>query len=154
MISKHLPNSLTADTDKDTTKKNRYKAGDAVIWLRKETGNKQLEDKTTRGLTNCVLAYVEHLGGYISEVDNRGRFNNDLKRFTPSRIKNGFPDLVACINGKFVGIEIKAGRDRIREAQIQTSYDIQRAKGYYLLCKSFQSLYDFIEDRRCKNAGC
>jgi hypothetical protein len=120
-----------------------------VKYLRQVTG-KYHEDKSTRGLTNCVLAYIRHIGGFVSEIDNRGIYNSELQIFVPSRIVNGFPDIVACIKGRFVGIEIKAGKDRQRSAQYETQIAISEAKGIYFLCRDFQSLFDFVESRRSK----
>lgn len=145
--------SRTTTTDetflKQTNKQPRYKATEAVKYLRLVTG-KQHEDKTTRGLTNCILAYIHHLNGFVSEVDNRGIYNKELQKFVPSRIVNGFPDIVACINGRFVGIEIKAGKDRQRQAQYETQIAITEAKGIYFLCRNFQSFFDYVEARRAK----
>lgn len=44
--------------------------------------------------------------------------------------KSGVPDLVACIGGKFVGIECKAGKGKPTGLQEKNLMDISSAGGY------------------------
>jgi hypothetical protein len=46
---------------------------------------------------------------------------------------NGTPDILACLGGKFVGIEAKAGRGRLTQLQIKSLRDIHRAGGSALV---------------------
>lgn len=43
--------------------------------------------------------------------------------------RSGIPDIVCCVNGKFVAIECKAGGNKPTELQISEINAIRRAKG-------------------------
>lgn len=55
--------------------------------------------------------------------------------------KAGIPDIIACINGKFIGIEVKAPNGRPSELQKRSVRLIQESKGigYILYPKDFES---------------
>lgn len=126
----------------------RHKASQAVQWLRKAVNKPDLKDKTAHQISECVILYITYLGGYASEIDNRGYFNPVTNKWQPSRTKNGIPDILACFKGRFIGIEVKAGNDRMRNEQLNTRLEILRAKGYFFECRNFQSFYDFVESKR------
>jgi hypothetical protein len=48
----------------------------------------------------------------------------------------GSPDILACIKGRFVGIECKVGRDWQKPAQKAFAAALTRAGGIYLLARS------------------
>ncbi len=133
------------------SQKERYKASQAVQWLRKAVNKPDLKDKTAHQISQCVILYLEHLGGCATEIDNRGYFNPVTNKFQQSRTKNGVPDILACLKGKYLGVEIKAGNDRMRPEQLVFRDEILRAGGYFFECRNFQSFYDFIESKRAKN---
>jgi Holliday junction resolvase len=47
--------------------------------------------------------------------------------------RSGIPDLVCCVNGKFVGIECKAGSNKPTELQLRELRAIQAAGGRSLV---------------------
>lgn len=57
--------------------------------------------------------------------------------------KTGLPDIVAILspNGKYCGVEVKTGKDRLRPEQIGTLANIKRVGGIGIVVKDFQ---DFI----------
>lgn len=65
----------------------------------------------------------------------------------------GIPDIVACVNGKFVGIEVKRPGAKNEQSEVQKvhEYNINRAKGIYLLVDSLdevkRNLDEFIDYR-------
>lgn len=46
---------------------------------------------------------------------------------------SGAPDFILCVNGFFVGIECKAGKNTLTKLQERVQHDIAQAGGYYLL---------------------
>lgn len=60
----------------------------------------------------------------------------------------GTPDIVACINGKFVGIELKNpnGKDKSTLLQNITLDMIQSSNGYTLLTNSYYDYLDFYKE--------
>jgi Holliday junction resolvase len=91
------------------------------------------------------MLYINHLGGFCSEIDNKGFWNKSLNRFVPSKTRNGIPDVIACIGGRFIGIEVKAGNDTMRQAQYEVCIEIEQAKGRYFIAKNFQSFFEWIQ---------
>ncbi|MBE6089864.1 MAG: VRR-NUC domain-containing protein [Clostridium beijerinckii] len=82
-------------------------------------------------------------------------FENEIKKFLSALpntwffkywagpySKSGIPDIVACVNGYFVGIEVKAENGHASELQKRNIKLIQRAKGYgYIVYpKDFEKL--------------
>lgn len=56
--------------------------------------------------------------------------------------KSGVPDIIACVNGHFVGIEVKASNGHASELQKRNIRLIQSAngKGYIVYPKDFEKL--------------
>lgn len=47
--------------------------------------------------------------------------------------RSGVPDIIACLRGKFVAIECKAGDNKVTALQEKALFDIQKAKGFALV---------------------
>ena len=47
--------------------------------------------------------------------------------------KSGIPDILACVNGYFVGIEVKAPNGKPSELQLYNLREIEKAGGYGIL---------------------
>ena len=56
--------------------------------------------------------------------------------------KKGCPDIVGCMNGKFIGIELKVGKNKLSPFQQQAKLEIEEAGGEYW---EVRSLDDVIE---------
>ena len=67
---------------------------------------------------NKIKRYLRECGCY--EVKYHGN------KFSTS----GTPDILACVNGYFLGIEVKAQNGRPTELQLQKIKDIRRAGGF------------------------
>lgn len=63
-------------------------------------------------------------------------------------MKVGIPDIIACIEGIFVGIEVKSTIGRQSEAQIVCENNINRALGEYWLVDSHEEFLDKINKLR------
>ena len=76
-----------------------------------------------------------------------------FKHAAGAAMKVGIPDIICCIKGKFVGIEVKQENGHQSAAQKVTCKNIQAAGGEYWLVWSYE---DFVEQfnafaRRIKN---
>jgi uncharacterized membrane-anchored protein len=62
--------------------------------------------------------------------------------------KVGIPDIIACVNGRFVGIEVKAANGHPSELQKRTVRLIQQANGiaYILYPKDFKNFKKDMND--------
>ena len=80
-----------------------------------------------------------------------------VKFFANSYTKKGVPDVLACVNGYFVGIEVKAQNGHASELQIHNIEQIRNAGGFAFvvypsgfqeLCKIVTNLkYGYHTDR-------
>lgn len=89
-------------------------------------------------------------------------FENKVKRFLQSEgawfikywggaafTKSGIPDLLVCLNGQFLGVELKAPRGVPTDLQLHTLREIDDAGGYAVLLypddfERFQTMVRYI----------
>ena len=71
---------------------------------------------------NKIKKLLKDSGAYIIKYWGGGEFT-----------KSGVPDLLVCLNGRFMGIEIKATRGKPSELQLHNLKQIQKAGGIALL---------------------
>lgn len=57
----------------------------------------------------------------------------------------GSADLVGCVNGQFVALELKGGKGRISEHQEVWGKSVQRYGGIYRVCNSVQTVVETVE---------
>jgi hypothetical protein len=88
---------------------------------------------------------VSKMGGLVLEFktgalkDQHGR----LIRFG----QEGASDLIACIEGRFIAIEVKLGRDAWRPAQWKFAAAVKKAGGLHVLAR-FSDVEDGVETLR------
>ena len=115
-------------------------------------------DKTANGLTKAIVKWI-NLNGYQAErISTSGRWVDNSKVVTDvlgNRKKigsgkyikgsgtKGSADISATIKGKSIKIEVKIGKDKQSEAQIEYQKAIERAGGIYFIAKNFDSFYEF-----------
>ncbi len=118
-------------------------------------------DKTSNGLTKCIIDFVR-LNGYQAErINSTGRQLDQRKTVTdvlgrkrtigsikwikgPGQV--GTADISATIKGRSVKIEVKckATGDRY-QSQRQKDYqkEIERAGGIYIIARTFEDFYNW-----------
>lgn len=94
-------------------------------------------------LTAAIIRYITLTGGYAVRINNIARQVEG--RFVKSTTAAGVPDVIACIRGRFVGIEVKIGRDRQSLAQKSQEEKINQADGVYLIAKTFEQIQKEID---------
>lgn len=79
-------------------------------------------------------------------LDDRGAFY--VKFFANAYTKSGIPDILCCINGYFVGVEVKAQNGKPSEIQIFNIRKINAAGGFafVLYPSAFEQFKRFVED--------
>lgn len=84
---------------------------------------------------NKIKAYLKSIGAYFIKTHG--------DRF--SRI--GTPDIIACINGKFVAVEVKGEKGKPSDLQLYHIDQIQKAGGYgtVLYPKDFEKFKKDVE---------
>lgn len=83
-----------------------------------------------------VRDYIESQGGW------------QVKFFANRMTKSGIPDILACINGHFVGIEVKSDRGEPSDLQLYNVRAIRRAGGFafVLYPSGWEWFKDFVYD--------
>lgn len=59
-------------------------------------------------------------------------------------MRAGIPDIICCINGKFVGIECKDGDNEASTLQIAHGIQIKKSGGYFCIAKSVEDVKYFL----------
>lgn len=94
-------------------------------------------EKTANALTKAIHDLITFDGGFITRVNVQGQYSEKLKTWTKSTTKRGMSDLVAVVNGKFLAVEVKIGKDRQSNFQKEVSKQINQSGGNYVIANSF-----------------
>ena len=78
--------------------------------------------------------YEEKIKKYLSESPNTWFF----KVWGGGFQKAGIPDIIACVNGNFLAIEVKAENGKASALQLRNVKLINAAKGYAVISKPSQ----------------
>ena len=89
----------------------------------------------TNGITKLILDYLRYVYGSssIRRISSEGKYRKGIG-FIPSSNK-GLSDIEGIIYGKFLSLEVKIGKDTIRESQLKRKAEIEKDGGIYYLCK-------------------
>jgi hypothetical protein len=89
----------------------------------------------TNGITKLILDYLRYVYGSssIRRISSEGKYRPGIG-FIPSSNK-GMSDIEGIIYGKFLSLEVKIGKDTIRESQLKRKAEIEKDGGIYYLCK-------------------
>lgn len=76
-----------------------------------------------------------------------------VKFFANSFTKSGIPDILACVNGYFVGVEVKAQNGKPSELQLYNIRKIREAGGFAMVLypSGFEKFKKFILDLKEEN---
>lgn len=106
------------------------------------------EDKTANGLTRCIIDFINSQDGcrcYRTPNEGVMRIDGNGKAFrATSSMQNGFSDVVACVWGRFVALEIKTPNDRQNEVQKEFQRQIENARGYYVIVRDFKGFLEWF----------
>lgn len=109
---------------------------------------KKYEDKTANGLQRAIIDFLAFEGWQAERINVMGRpvfktIHRDgkdekvLDKWITGQGTKGSADVSATINGRSVKIEVKIGRDRQREEQMEYQQAVERAGGLYVIVKTF-----------------
>ncbi len=89
----------------------------------------------TNGITKLILDYLRYVYGSssIRRISSEGKYRKGIG-FIPSSNK-GMSDIEGIVNGKFLSLEVKIGKDTIRDSQLKRKAEIEKDGGIYYLCK-------------------
>ena len=89
-----------------------------------------------KNFENKIKAYLKSIGAYFIKTHG--------DRF--SRV--GTPDIIACVNGHFVAVEVKAENGKPSDLQLYHLDEIRKAGGHSFLLypKDFENFKNFLEN--------
>ena len=98
--------------------------------------------KTGKQIQSDVLDYIRR-GKYVELGLLKG---NVLAYKVEVANERGVPDLLCCVNGKFVGVEIKGYSDRTTAIQVAQAKRIISAGGESFIVKSLDDFKNIIRE--------
>lgn len=114
----------------------------------------KFKDKTANELTKSIVHFININGGIAERRSNTGRYIKGESvtdvigiqrtfngKYIPGTGTNGTADISATIKGRSCAIEVKIGRDRQSQNQIEYQRRIESAGGLYFIAKDFEGFY-------------
>lgn len=87
-----------------------------------------------KSFENKVKKFLEEQGAWF------------VKFFANSHTKKGVPDILACVNGHFVGVEVKAQNGKASPLQLYNVDKIRESGGFAMILypSAFDRFKDFV----------
>ncbi|MBK8225399.1 MAG: VRR-NUC domain-containing protein [Candidatus Obscuribacter sp.] len=106
-----------------------------------------LKKETANGITANIIRAVNMQPGCVAyRINNVGVWDESKQIHRRCNTEKGLPDVIASIRGRFVAIEVKAGKDRLSEDQKRRAFEIEKAGGVYFEARSTDSFLVFLTD--------
>lgn len=117
--------------------------------------HKTYSDKTANALQTAIVDFCNFSGHLALRTGNEGRFRpgeivtdvigrqRQMKGTWLPGQNNGIADISLTMRGRIYYIEVKIGKDRQREAQIEFMNKVRNAGGVYEIVKSWSDFYSF-----------
>jgi hypothetical protein len=89
----------------------------------------------TNGITKLIIDYLRYVYGSksIRRISSEGKWRQGIGYIRSEN--KGLSDIEGIVNGKFLSLELKIGKDQIRESQLKRKREIENDGGIYYLCK-------------------
>jgi hypothetical protein len=89
----------------------------------------------TNGITKLIVDYLRYVYGSksIRRISSEGKWRQGIGYIRSEN--KGMSDIEGIVNGKFLSLELKIGKDQIRESQLKRKREIENDGGIYYLCK-------------------
>jgi hypothetical protein len=117
------------------------------------------EDVTASGLTRAVIAWLELNGHKAWRQSSEGRYRpgkmitdvigrvRQMKGQYFRGTNKGHSDISSIIEGKFVGWEVKIGKDAQSDKQKQFQDEVEKAGGGYFIIHSFDEFMQLYKQQ-------
>jgi len=93
-----------------------------------------MKEKT---LQTKIIKYLESCGAYVRKISIANR--------------NGTPDILGCLNGKFFGIEVKGEGNRVTQLQDYNLKKIEAAGGSAIVARTMEDVFNLVRVLRGEN---
>lgn len=101
--------------------------------------------ETANQITRNILRAANMQPGCVAyRVNNVGVWDAEKGIHRKGNTEKGLPDVILIFKGRFVGIEVKAGRDKLSEDQLKRKFEIERAGGIYFEARSTDGFLKFF----------
>jgi len=89
----------------------------------------------TNAITRLIVDYLRYVYGSnsIRRISSEGKWRQGIGYIRSEN--KGLSDVEGIVNGKFLSLELKVGKDTIRESQLKRKREIENDGGIYYLCK-------------------
>jgi hypothetical protein len=90
----------------------------------------------TNGITKLIVDYVNYVypkSSTFQRISSEGKWRKGIG-YIPSENK-GLSDAEGMVNGRFLSLELKVGKDRQQESQKKRQIKVENDGGIYYLCK-------------------
>jgi hypothetical protein len=89
----------------------------------------------TNAITKLIVDYLRYVYGSksIRRISSEGKWRQGIGYIRSEN--KGLSDIEGIVNGKFLSLELKVGKDQIRESQLKRKREIENDGGIYYLCK-------------------
>ena len=99
-----------------------------------------------RQIKQKIQKYLKWIGYECAIIDSAAHYSKDAGMYIKSETTVGTSDLIACIDGRYVAIEVKriydTGRDRQSEHQKKFQKRVEGAGGLYMIVSDFMNFYN------------
>lgn len=99
-------------------------------------------------LTRKIISFIYPKFGFAWRQNSTG-IVDPIKGFRTGA-KKGVSDILACVSGKFVAIEIKIGKDRLSDEQVGFIKSIQFTGGVAMVVSSWEDFQEQWEQNIVK----
>jgi len=89
----------------------------------------------TNGITKLIVDYLRYVYGSksIRRISSEGKYRVGIGYIRSEN--KGLSDIEGIVNGKFLSLELKVGKDQIRKSQLKRKREIENDGGIYYICK-------------------
>ena len=102
--------------------------------------------ETANGLTARIIEFLRERDHFAARINTTGIYDEKLGKYRQSGATTGVPDVISCINGRFVGFEVKIGKDKLSKPQERVSLQINTAGGFYVITRSWGDFVQFYTE--------
>lgn len=103
------------------------------------TKKRKKKQSPANSLTDAVIDLITLKGGIAYRINSQGQYDPNLGRFRHSGMVKGLPDVIGLIGGRFIGVEIKIGRDKMSKFQEKRQREIKESGGVFLIAKDIHT---------------
>lgn len=123
-------------------------------WTIKDIENLKTKKKivvpgiSANALTKHSLRVLSLKGYHVWRQNNAGVYDPGLKRFRANSSTPGISDVIGFHRktGRFIACEIKAGKDRLSDEQIEFLKNVNESGGIGIVVRTIDDLEKFMEE--------